>query len=303
MEPNTPSTSGHPSARTPLTVAAVQMAPVYGDVAANLAKHGDLIADARARGAELIVFPELSLTGYQVGPGALDLAMAADDARLRALARAAGDAYALVGLVEEDRAARVYNAAALIHDGTVLACHRKCALPSYGNLEEGKYFAPGAAISTCAMPGGFIAAPLICADVWDPALVHAAATAGATLLLAPTNSAFDAVSEQFSNPGGWTTVLDYYALMYGWPVVFVNRVGPELGLRFWGGSRILDAGGGCLAEAPAGADAGEAIIVAELDFERVRRARFELPTVRDARPGERVAIERIAHRVAGQQRQ
>ncbi|WP_428262531.1 nitrilase-related carbon-nitrogen hydrolase [Haliangium sp.] len=268
-----------------LSVAAAQMAPVRADLAENLARHRALIADARGQGARVIVFPELSLTGYQVGPRVPELAMAATDSRLATLARDAGDDYVLVGFVEEDRAARFFNAVALLHRGAVVACHRKHALPTYGNLDEGKYFAPGRSLLTCALPGGFTAAPLICADLWDPALVHAAAVSGATLLLAPANSALDAVSEEFSNPGGWSTVLDFYALVYGLPIVFCNRVGQEGGASFWGGSRILDPGGACLVTAPAGAEAAEAVIVAELDFERVRRARFELPTVRDADPG------------------
>jgi predicted amidohydrolase len=102
---------------------------------------------------------------------------------------------------------------------------------------------------------------------------------GATLLLAPVSSALEAVDADFDNPGGWDLNLRFYALTYGLPVAMANRVGAEGDLTFWGGSRIVDAFGRTVATAE---DRREALVHAPLDFAEVRRARYRLPTVRDA---------------------
>ena len=74
-------------------------------------------------------------------------------------------------------------------------------------------------------------------------------------------------------------MLRFYAIMYAMPILVANRVGTEHGARFWGSSRILDARGEVLAQAD---DASESIIQASIDYETVRHARFQLPTVRDS---------------------
>ena len=102
---------------------------------------------------------------------------------------------------------------------------------------------------------------------------------GCTLLLAPVNSAVEAVGEEFSNPKGWETALEFYAMMYGVPVLMANRIGPENNAHFWGGSRILDPYGDTVALA---AESRPCLLTAELDYRNVRHARFRLPTLRDA---------------------
>src|SRR6218665_1948507 len=93
----------------------------------------------------------------------------------------------------------------------------------------------------------------ICADLWNPALVHALACDGDTLLAAPVSSAREAVGAGFDNPSAWDINLRFYALTYGVAIVMANRVGSE------------------------------GLIIGESDYESVRQARFLLPTVRDAR--------------------
>ncbi len=119
---------------------------------------------------------------------------------------------------------------------------------------------------------------LICADAWNPALVHLANLHGMTLFLNPVASAEGAVGGEFSNPDGWARTVEFYAMIYGVPVVFANFAGTEDGARFWGGSRIVDPYGNLLASA----GDSETFIQAEFDYEDLKLARYRLPTLRDS---------------------
>ena len=90
---------------------------------------------------QLLLFPELSLTGYRLGTGILDVAMSRDDPVVRELAELAPDMTVALGIVEEGPAAQLYNTCIVLHGGRVAHLHRKLNLPNYGNLEEGKLFA------------------------------------------------------------------------------------------------------------------------------------------------------------------
>ncbi len=265
-----------------IRVAAAQIDVTPFAAEANAAKHEEMIVRARQGGADLVVFPELSLAGYNVGARSYDAAITRDHELLSELARTAQDLSAVVGFVEEGYAAQFFNSAAVLRDGEVVFVHRKLNLANYGVLEEGKFFAQGRYVEPFPLQGNFSGAILTCADMWNPALVHLAALHGATLLVAPTASSHDAVSLAFSNPRGWDMVLRFYAMIYGLPIVMANRVGTDGGLEFWGGSRIVGASGDVLASAGWGS---EELILSDIDYLDVRRARFELPTVRDSNLG------------------
>jgi predicted amidohydrolase len=273
-----------------LAVAVAQIETVLGDVTANLDKHLDVIAEARAASVDVLVFPELSLTGYSLDVRARDIALHADDRLFHKIAQAGGPMAVTVGYVESGPV-RPYNAAMTVRDGRALANHRKLNLPGYGRLEEPKWFGGGEALDCFEIAPGWRAATLICADLWNPALVHVAACAGASLLLVPISSAHEAVGEGFSNPHGWQVALDFYSMMYGLPILMANRVGREGALTFWGGSRILDGFGRVVASA-AGA---ECLVVGRLRSADVEKARGLLPTVRDSDPAlVRALFDRLA---------
>lgn len=276
-------------------VAIAQIDCELGDIAANVDKHLDYIRQAQAGGVELLLFPELSLTGYRLGIDTMRVALDRNAAVITEIAQAAPELIVVLGLVEEGRAAQFYNSAVALHKGELMFLHRKLNLPTYGNLEEGKLFASGSYIETFPAKGPWTSGVLICADLWNPALVHLAMVHGATLLLAPVNSALGAVGGEFSNPAGWHLTTEFYAMMYGMPVLMANRVGTEQGARFWGGSRIVDPYGKVLAEADG---ESECLLQATLDYQDVRRARFQLPTVRDSNLNlVRREIERLANQV------
>lgn len=262
-----------------LNVAVAQTASILGDLDANLRKHLDAIDAARSAGVDVLLFPEMSLTGHGAGPDTLRLAIDRNHRCVAEIARAADEMCAVFGIIEEGAAAQFYNSAIAVRHGRAIFVHRKINLATYGRLEDGKDFAAGRHVETFALDSHWRASLMICADTWNPSLVHLAAMQGATLLLAPISSAIEAVGEEFDNPQGWDVNLRFYALTYGMPVLMANRVGMEGDLTFWGGSRILDPFGRTLAVA---AGRGEELVRAELDFDWVRRARYLLPTVRDA---------------------
>ncbi|GHC29787.1 nitrilase-related carbon-nitrogen hydrolase [Aidingimonas halophila] len=261
-----------------LRVGAAQINTELGDVETNLERHMDIIAQAREAEVELLVFPELSLTGYNLGGRVLEVACPLEASTLARLAQSVGDMQTVVGFVEEASPGEYYNALAILQQGDILAVHRKLNLPTYGGLEEGKWFTHGEALTHTSIRAGWTATQLICADLWNPALVHAALLERPTVLCAPINSATGIVSEDFSNERNWALNLSFYAMTYGTPVIMANRYGPEGNSHFWGGSRILGPRGDILAEA----GNGDTLVHADLSRTAIARARFELPTLRDA---------------------
>jgi predicted amidohydrolase len=281
----------------PLTLAVAQVSSVAGDIAANARKHIAAVDAARAASVDVLVFPEKSLTGHGGGSQTLRLALRVGDAPIDEIARAAGPMCTVFGIIEEGAAAQFYNTALAVRDSAIVARHRKVNLATYGRLEDGKHFAAGDRVEPFDVGDGWRASMLICADLWNPSLVHLAAMQDATLLLAPVSSAIEAVDAEFDNPGGWDVNLRFHAMTYGLPIAMANRVGREGGLTFWGGSRIVDPYGRTLARA--GGD-GEALVHARIDFADVRRARYRLPTVRDANlPLLQREIARIVERGTG----
>jgi len=263
---------------TILQLGIAQIASNFRDIDENFKKHHEWIRRGHEAKLDILVFPEVSLAGHHGTQDLLGTALKRDDPRLLKLAEAAGDMRVVIGFIEEGPAAQFYNSAAIIHGGKFEHLHRKINIPNYGKLEEGKHFAKGRFIETTALDEYWRAGLMICADLWNPALVHLAFLHGATFLISPISSAIEAVGAGFDNPGGWGLTNRFYAMMYGAPIIMANRCGAEMDLTFWGGSRIVNAFG----EEIAIAGSDEELLVATLDYENVRRARSLLPTVRDS---------------------
>lgn len=258
-------------------VAAAQMNSHLSDVAANLQIHQEMIRDGRQRRLDLMVFPELSLTGYDLGATVVDVAMSADDPRLAELAKECGEMLTVVGFVETVFPGEYANSAACLWRGQVIDVHRKINLCTYGGHEEGKLFGHGHRL-TQVEAGGFSSSVMICADLWNPGLVHAAMLKRPDLLVTPINSALGMVEGEFDDQANWLACLRFYAMVYGTPIVMAHRDGDEGRSRFWGGSCIIGPDGFPLASA----EAGQGIVSAEIDRQAIARARYAMPTHRDA---------------------
>lgn len=244
------------------------------DTEENLAQHRVAIDEATRRGIDLLVFPELSVTDYRTVP---DLAAARRPDDLAGLGR---EIAVLAGFIEAGEPGQYHNSAALLRDGTVIGCHAKLNLPSYGALEEGKHYTAGRRLDLAEALPGWPAATLICADAWNPALPWLAALKGAAVMLLPVASARAVVGGDFDNPGGWDVTLRHIAMTYGMPLAMANHCGRRSDLDFWGGSRILDPYGRCVALAGEGPE----IIQADIALADIGAARHRLPTMRDAAP-------------------
>jgi predicted amidohydrolase len=271
--------SAAPATRT-VNVALAQVDCVLGDVMENARRTREAMDRARAEGADLIVFPELNLTGYALGTVTEDVALTLDDPAVTAIAEATTDIAAVIGIVEHGRV-HTYNSALFLDRGEIVHVQRKTTLPTYGRWEEHKHFRHGPALRAFDTRLGRVAM-LICNDAWQAPLAYLAVHDGARMLIVPTCSSLEA--EAGTDPAelerDWADLLRFHArFLQAW-VVFVNRVGEEAGVRFWGGSRVVDPWGEVIAQAPRGEPA---LVHAELDITAVRRRRREMPLLKEHR--------------------
>lgn len=265
-----------------LTLALAQINTKLGDVEANLEKHLELARQAAQGGAELIVFPELSLTGYVLQDIASSVAHrpSAEDPVFQKLLQASTGLDMVVGFVEVDARYRYYIAAAYLSRGEVVHVHRKVYPPTYGIFDERRYFAAGDSFRAFDTRFGR-AGILICEDFWHASSPYTLWMDGADLLLFTSASPGRGVTEETLGSAQWVeTVTKTYAGLFTTFVVHANRVGFEDGLNFWGTSTVFDPDGKLVAQAEYDQ---EGLTFAELDLAQLRRTRIRLPLLRDER--------------------
>jgi predicted amidohydrolase len=265
-----------------LNIAIDQMAPRLGDIATNVAAHRKSIAWARRQKADLLVFPELSLTGYMVMGMVSHVGLAPDDLVLTELARSAGPLGVILGFVERADDGRFYNAAAFLKDGAVRAVQRKMFLPNYGMFDEKRFFAEGDRLAPFDTPWGRTGI-LICYDALQPAVAYLHEQAGAQLIVTISASPARGIGPEGAMTGREIFRIAHLAhsRLLGLPTVFVNRVGTEEGSTFWGGSQVLDPQGETLCELPEYEPARE---VCEIDLEATARTHTRFPHLKEGRP-------------------
>lgn len=262
----------------PLRVALSQMNAVVGDIAGNERAILDAIARAREAGAQLVLFPELALTGYPPE----DLLLKEHflrDARtaLDRIATATTGIVALVGFPERED--DVYNALAVLADGAVQAVYRKVHLPNYGVFDEQRYFQSGSGPALVEL-GGHRIGLTICEDIWEPGPpASAEARAGATLIVNVSASPYHAGKGLERE-----RMLAQRARDNLCAIAFCALVGGQDELVFDGHSLVLDHHGEVVARA---GQFTEELLIATIDVEaaqtqRLRDARQRAPA-REAR--------------------
>ncbi|MGH7641649.1 MAG: nitrilase-related carbon-nitrogen hydrolase [Candidatus Dormibacteria bacterium] len=272
--------------RPSLKLALVQHQPVLGDLPANVEWSCGQISDEVGRGTDLIMFPELSLTGYFLKDLTPETAMTMDGPEMGQLIRATGRGAALVGLVLESDQFNFYNAAVLISDGAVRQVHRKVYLPTYGMFDEQRHLAAGDQFEVVEVSLGgakWRIGILVCEDLWHPSSPYLLSRAGVDLLLCPSSSPGRGVGTdegELGSAASYGALLRTYAELFTVFAAYCNRVGFEDGFHFWGGSRVLGPDGRLVA-GPLG-DSAE-VLYAELVRGDLRRARIAFPLLRDER--------------------
>jgi predicted amidohydrolase len=267
-----------------LTIGLAQISPRLGDVQANLDKHLRFIEQAAGQGVELLMFPELSLTGYMLQDLVHEVARApaSDDPLLAPLLDASHRLDLVVGFAERDVRGRLYTASSYLAQGRIVHVHRKVYLPTYGMFDEGRDFDWGEAV--CAFDTRFgRAGLLICEDFWHASPPYLLWLDGADLMLLTSASPGRGLDHRskLSSSRFVELVSQAYASLFGCFVAHVNRVGFEDGVNFWGGSTVFGPDGELMAQAPY---FEESLLVTTLDLSALRRARARLPLLRDERP-------------------
>ena len=280
----------------PLTLALAQINTRVGDLEGNARAIGGQIARARDAGAELVLFPELALTGYP--PEDLLLKEHFLQATQEALRELASDAEGIVALVGfPERADDVYNALAVLEGGAVRGIYRKTLLPNYGVFDEQRYFQAGEDAMVVDLGTARIGLT-ICEDIWIPgAPASEEALAGATLIVNASASPYFAGKGRQREQMLVQRARDNLAA-----VAFCNLVGGQDELVFDGHSVVLDHEGTVLARAPQFA---EALTLCTVDLQAAATARLRdtrlRPPVRKALPAVRHLgrLERRPARAAG----
>ncbi|KOG36211.1 MULTISPECIES: carbon-nitrogen hydrolase family protein [Streptomyces] len=259
-----------------LRTALLQSSGELGDVAANIKILDEAAARAAAAGADLLLAPELFLTGYAIGADMARLAEPVDGPSSRAVAAVAVRHGLAVGYGyperDTERHGVLYNAAQLIGaDGAPLANYRKTHL--FGDFEA-TWFTPGDQAVVQAELGGLTVGLMICYDVEFPENVRAQALAGTDLLLVPTALMHPAEVVPLS-------VVPVRAFENQLYIAYANRTGPEGDFEFVGLSTLAGPDG----TARARAGRGEDLVLGDVDPAFLAASRKENPYLRDRRPG------------------
>lgn len=277
-----------------VNIGLAQVYPKLGDPRANLEMHLQRIEEARQQQVDLLVFPELSMTGYQVQDLVPEVAMRAEasDPLFGELLRASHDLDLVIGFVHEDVRQRFFIANAYLSGGELVHIHHKLYLPTYAMFDESRYFAQGNSVRAFNTRFGRMGM-LICEDFWHMSPAYLLWMDGADLLI--LNSASPGrgldTSERLGSSRWVELVNQAYGSMFTSYVLHCNRVGYEDGKVFWGGSSVVDPNGEFLTH---GHYFDEALITQVIDLNELHRTRARLPLLRDERPGlVRRELERI----------
>jgi predicted amidohydrolase len=288
-----------------MKVAICQTSPILLDLKHNLEEVIHKIKISKEEGADLVVFPELALTGYFVGEQYHEVALRLDSNEIAQLANSTMGTAAVVGFIEESPSMNFYNSALVAVNGEILFTYRKLNLPNYGVFEERKYFSPGKRIPVFKLYD-FSVAVFICNDLWHPSLPYLGVCQKADIFISIFNSSQGSMGTEFSNIESWGIINKFYSRIFGIYNVCANRVGHECfeerrvsnetnrkgdqeytssikkkDYRFWGGSEVVNPFGQILVKAPL---YEEYTIFADLSRELLRKKKILLPYLRNDDP-------------------
>lgn len=266
-------------------IAVAQIDVRVGDIDHNLKHHIDYVDEARSNGARIIIFPELSLTGYCIRDLVYDVTHVSyhNYPNFEKLLELSKEIHIVAGGVEETSGCKLHNAVFLFANGGMKVVHRKIYLPTYGMFEENRYFLPGDSVHSFDTPIGRWGT-LICEDLWHLPLPYLLAQDGAEVIVGISASPTRLGGDTNDEPAVAEINLEHhktYARLLSCYIIFCNRVGFEDGVSFWGGSTIISPGGTIIQQAPFFDDA---MIYADILHEEIKRARRDSRHALDERP-------------------
>ena len=247
-----------------MRIGLAQIEPIQGSITKNTEKILEHVDKAEQHEVDLLVTPELATIGYGCGDIFLDKV----DENLEALKQIKEEIkgfYAIIGYVEKDENGFLYNSAALIKDREMLGNYRKVQLVNYRLFDEKRYFKHGNSCPVFETEFGKIGV-LICEDLWYPEPARALTFRGASLIACISASPYEA-----GKPDAWNMLLKQRVndnLVY---MAFVNQVGCQDGVTYWGASKVLNPAGIIVTEADLISEDFVATDIDLKDVERVRR--------------------------------
>jgi predicted amidohydrolase len=266
-----------------MKVALAQICPKLGDIRKNFHMHIDCIQKAKRKKADLLIFPELSLTGYTLKDMVEEVALQPRTNPLfkqfKTLSR---NISFVVGFVEEKEKGLFLNSAAFFSQGKILHIHRKVFLPTYGMFEELKFFGQGINFTSFPTPFGK-AGMMICYDFLHFGSSYLLFVGGSELIIvisaAPGRGFAD--DDSYASSRMWELMGEAISRFSQTFVIYCNRVGYEDGKSFAGGSFIYNPGGQLIAKS---LYVDEDFLVKKIDLEDIRRFRKKRPYRRDEKP-------------------
>lgn len=260
------------------TVVLAQLKPKLGCVADNLALIEERIQQATANKTDLIVFPELALTGYFLKDLVPEVALRLDSPEIQRLVELSRNISIAIGFVEVTNDYRFFNSALYLEDGAIKHLHRKVYLPTYGLFDEQRYFAHGEQFRAFDTKFGRLGI-MICEDMWHLSASYILAMDGATTLICLSSSPSRGISgESLGSADAWQRLTSTTAMFLNCRVLYCNRVGYEDGVNFWGGSEYIAPSGESLSRAQL---LEEDMLSVTVEEGLLRRERIFSPMLRD----------------------
>ncbi len=255
-----------------MKIALAQINSILGNLDKNIQIHINYCEEAISKGADVIVFPELSLTGYSLKDLNFEVAINTSlSSKFEKLKELSSKTDIVLGFAEESDSYAIYNSSAYISEGNIIHTHRKVYPPTYTIFEELRYFSAGKKCDVFESKFGKTGM-LVCEDMWHLSLPYTQAMKGAKIIFgiaaSPTRMGIN--SQGFKNYEINSEQHRTFARLLSLYFVFTNRVGYEDGVNFWGGSEIIDPFGNIVV---AGKLFEEELIIADIDMNEVRRAR------------------------------
>ncbi len=262
-----------------MKIRAIQFSPALGNVEQNIAFHAKKIAEAATDKKDLIIFPELSITGYQLKDILYDVSLTPGDEIIDQFEKLSRKIDIVIGAPVEEPRGVIYNCGLYFSNGKLLHNHHKTQLPNFGMFEEQMIFKAGNQYRTFTV-GDFTVGIIICREILFPAIAYLYYLQKVDFLIGLSNSPFRGMSreEGFTSLKMWERMGEVFSIHFHQHYVFVNRTGYEDGIGFGGGSFYAAPGQGVVSKA---AYFDENTLDFEIGKDAVRKARLGSYYLRD----------------------